>query len=156
MRKKSWGRLGATVSAVALLAGGLVGVAVPAQADGHGENKCTKHIYPDTFTEETAKVDAEQNAPSSCDWSDVLFYSHYVFGQQSNGKFYYQSYGSPDKPEPPTAQECRDKGQVLDGNECRDKTAEETCEESGKYWDENSCNEKSPSENQCLESGDVW
>ncbi len=33
MRKKSWGRLGAAVGVVALLAGGLVGVAAPAQAE---------------------------------------------------------------------------------------------------------------------------
>ena len=36
MRKRSWGRLGAAVGAVALLAGGLVGVAAPASAqDSH-------------------------------------------------------------------------------------------------------------------------
>jgi len=34
VRKKPWGRLGAAVGSVALLAGGLVGVAAPAQADG--------------------------------------------------------------------------------------------------------------------------
>ena len=33
MRKKSWGRLGAAIGSVALLAGGLVGVAAPAQAE---------------------------------------------------------------------------------------------------------------------------
>ena len=33
MRKRSWGRLGAAVGVVALLAGGLVGVAAPAQAE---------------------------------------------------------------------------------------------------------------------------
>ncbi|NKB92546.1 MAG: hypothetical protein GKR85_09800 [Candidatus Nanopelagicales bacterium] len=38
MRKKSWGRLGAAVGVVALLAGGLVGVAAPAQAD---DGRCT-------------------------------------------------------------------------------------------------------------------
>ena len=141
---------------MALLAGGLVGVAAPAQADGHGEDRCTNRSYGVEYTEETAKAQAALDAPSSCDWSDVLFYSHYVFGQKSDGRFYFQSYGSPDKPEPPTAQECEDKGQVLDGNECRDKTAEETCEESDEHWYDNSCNEKSPKENECLLEGDVW
>ena len=36
MRKKSWGRLGAAVGVVALLVGGLVGVAAPAQAEHVG------------------------------------------------------------------------------------------------------------------------
>ena len=38
--KRSWGRLGAAVSAVALLAGGLVSVAAPTQADDHGHIPC--------------------------------------------------------------------------------------------------------------------
>ena len=42
MRKKSWGRLGAAVGAVALLAGGLVGVAAPANAGGYDDLSDTK------------------------------------------------------------------------------------------------------------------
>ncbi len=44
MKKKPWGRLGAAISAVALLAVGLVGVAAPAQATGHGDReKCATY-----------------------------------------------------------------------------------------------------------------
>jgi len=44
VRKKSWGRLGAAVGSVALLAGGLVGVAAPAQ----GVQKCNDGTFSQT------------------------------------------------------------------------------------------------------------
>ena len=49
VRKRSWGRLGAAVGVVALLAGGLVGVAAPAQASYHqnlvGSEPCGEQVY---------------------------------------------------------------------------------------------------------------
>ncbi|NKB92640.1 MAG: hypothetical protein GKR85_10285 [Candidatus Nanopelagicales bacterium] len=48
MRKKSWGRLGAAIGVVTLLAGGLVGVAAPAQAEHPaGTEKCWEIGYPE-------------------------------------------------------------------------------------------------------------
>jgi hypothetical protein len=56
VRKKSWGRLGAAVSVVALLAGGLVGVAAPAQADPDDEVQC---FGPETVASSVPILDDE-------------------------------------------------------------------------------------------------
>ena len=58
MRKRSWGRLGAAVGSVALLSGGLVGVAAPAQAG---------HFSPPENSEDCGKVGiapGEEGPPS--------------------------------------------------------------------------------------------
>ena len=65
VRKRSWGRLGAAIGAVALLAGGLVAVAAPAQADGHGEVDCL--ILPQ-------KYDSEPPAEDGQEQCDIIFY----------------------------------------------------------------------------------
>ncbi len=156
---KVWARLGAAVGSVALLAGGLVGVAAPAQAEDW--TKCDESMFLHD-SEDAAKANYEGTFPtwnSSCDSYDYtrVIYKEITDNTWGNaGKWDWFVEGT--NGGGPTPAECEANGQVLndEGTECRDKTAEETCEESGKYWYDNSCNEKSPSENQCLESGDVW
>ena len=59
MRKRSWGRLGAAVSAVALLAGGLVGVAAPAQAN---KDLCLAQGFSDRISAGGTPEQAERDA----------------------------------------------------------------------------------------------
>ena len=65
MRKRSWGRLGAAVGVVALLAGGLVGVAAPANA-GHDDQKTVMCFGPkqmiSDFTDDGDREEAKKNA----------------------------------------------------------------------------------------------
>ena len=128
--KRSWGRLGAAVGAVvllagsqALLAGSQVGVAAVTTeytcvlygAGGDG--------YPGFETSEARDAHAEANAPTSCDWNSQVEYirweprydPQYGYGWRGVGLFTY-------------------------------KTAEEKCEDSGKYWYYSTCNEKSLSQ----------
>jgi len=72
VRKKSWGRLGAAVGVVALLAGGLVGVAAPAQATGTadliGSEPCGNDIY-FGYKENDFKVEGDERlrAEAACE-----------------------------------------------------------------------------------------
>ncbi len=168
MRKRSWGRLGAAVGAVALLVGGLVGVSAPAQAASVEVNGVSYTISDygltgtgiygvgpiDGFVREDCKAAVMQHIKGTeqDSWTDLRWVSDDMPGQ-------CHAIAQPGSAvEPPTPQECEANGQVLndEGTACRDRTAEETCEESGKYWYDDSCNEKSPSENQCSLDGDVW
>ena len=70
--KKSWGRLGAVVGAVALLAGGLVGVAAPANAVGVTDVLEENQAYctgdggqPDRYTPEKSDQDLAEYCANS-------------------------------------------------------------------------------------------
>ena len=174
--KKSWGRLGATVSAVALLAGGLMGVAGPAQADGPywTENAAYK-LQMDNGLDGSPNIImfwdtvAAPGGQIPGSWPPE-YYHEFVLAECVEAAERYAAEKYPGFVKTKSlgrsqtgcdlwlaALECTG-DQILneDGTACRDKTEEETCEDSGKYWYDNSCNEKSPSENQCLESGDTW
>ena len=89
MRRRSWGRLGAAVGVVALLAGGLVGVAAPAQA-GHAGDEAEVCFSGDVDTDvktdgimytdaerEQAVEDAERQLQAACS-AEELSLDHYT------------------------------------------------------------------------------
>ncbi len=98
MRNKFWGRLGAAISAVALLAGGLVGVAAPAHADlANGAEEC--FISDDyAYTLEglyAAQADGERDAEESCK-KENLALSHwgdYKRKGEEGYAYFWQSWG---------------------------------------------------------------
>ena len=87
--KRSWGRLGAAISAVALLAGGLVGVAAPAQAVEGPEGPLIECVSsPDMFdTAEARDKDARSNAKDQCEAArpNLIYYGWR--GYQTSGKY---------------------------------------------------------------------
>ena len=140
MVKKSWGRLGAAVGVVALLTGGLVGVAAPAQAE-HPQpmiEDVSSYAYCNTSLKEYT---VEEVSPF-CDKVGVTY-----VGSTPNGPDHNQFWGEcpsgqvPKKPgvfvfgddlgckkgsNPPlTAEQCEADGKVLNDDEdaCRDKEA---------------------------------
>ena len=171
MRKKSWGRLGATVSAVALLAGGLMGVAGPAQADGlyWTENAAYK-LHMDNGLDGNPNIIMlwDSVAAPGGQIPDVWppeYYHEFVLAECVEAAERYAADKYPgfvktkslqrsgagcdlwiaaSVPEPPTAQECEDNGQVLnqEGTACRDKTEQE-CLADGLGFD--------PVEQECVE-----
>ena len=138
--KRSWGRLGAAVGAVAflagsqaLLAGSQVGVAAYTTDYNCMHYGAGHPDYPGFETSEARDAHAEANAPTACDWKSGVEYirwkprydPQYGYGWTAIGEFTY-------------------------------KTAEEKCEDSGKYWYYSTCNEKSLSEKECEDKGDKW
>jgi hypothetical protein len=171
--KRSWGRLGAAVGAVVLLAGGLVSVAAPVQANPN--DVATKYLCDQNIQDYFAYCKLKQGGPYTLpDCLNALLnginawpgnpdnpgknglylgeVATFVEGTECRANY------TEDAPRVPTPEECEGLGQVLNGagTKCRDKTDEEKCEESGKYWYDNSCNEKSPSEKKCEEEGGKW
>ena len=108
MRKRLWGRLGAAVGVVALLAGGLVSVAAPAHADDHGEIFCyeSKVFYSEAEAEKAAEEEAYCSLP--------IVFSHYEvrvidFYNGEPWKWKWFSYGTTldiELPERPGRPEC--------------------------------------------------
>ena len=122
MVKKSWGRLGAAVGAVALLTGGLVGVAAPANAgeleSTDGLTFCTNVIiYSDENIEDMTGFLKEQceNAKPGYVYRGYWYVSDIVGVSTS-----YELYGAK-----LTAEDCLENGQVLNdqGTGCRDLIA---------------------------------
>jgi len=130
VRKKSWGRLGAAISAVALLAGGLVGVAAPSNAEEDlilcGKRNVVWNYPPPP----------DEIGQSLCDTKGLYLGHEVVFkkwgdvikNEKPGQNDTYEAYGV-------KAPQCSDT-EVPDGDGgCREKTPEEKCEGKG-TWDE--------------------
>jgi hypothetical protein len=133
--KRSWGRLGAAVGGLALLAGGLVSVAAPAQANHEdtpvaGAVSCTS-TNNTRWTHEEAEQSAKERA--NCDSKDGVTFTHYrlyqiagYYDEDTDVGYGYTSYGK---------RECTDTQVPTDAGGCRDKTEEELCVDDGGTWD---------------------
>jgi len=101
--KSSMGRLGAAVGAVALLAGGLVGVAAPAQASYHadliGSEPCGDETYKGYLEDGFAIVgDERSKAEAACESLDLRltgFVKVDTDGAPPRGYRFYKAYGKP-------------------------------------------------------------
>ena len=147
--KRSMGRLGATVSAVALLTGGLVGVAEAAgsQIEVNGSTYEIEAVYGLQYF---AKIYAGTFNLDDCGQANV------IKAERNNRPNSYEIVENKMSgadgcattvavtPEAPTPQECEADGKVLNdtGDACRDKTEQEKCEavddaewENGVCWE---------------------
>ncbi len=139
MRKKSWGRLGAVAGAVALLTGGLVGVA---EAGSLIEvNGSTYDIYYAAHPQYFANIHEGPFNLNDCGQANVIKAeannrpnSYEITENKASGVNGCATTVAV-TPEAPTAQDCENDGKVLnnDGTACRDKTEEEKCEGT---WDD--------------------
>jgi hypothetical protein len=145
MSSSIMGRIGAAISAVALLATGLVGVAAPAQADTRCATSGADKWYVSNYggdqnlAKEAARQDGETKAPDIC-MEQGLEVTRVIVSNLQFGSWYtWEALGDP---RTPTAEECEADGKVLNeaGDACRDKTEEEKCEEiDGAEWENGVC-----------------
>ncbi len=117
MKKKPWGRLGAAISAVALLAGGLVGVAGPASAVGVTDVLAENEEYCDApFASTPGRYSKEKSQEELADY--CLDSALGLVAPFRNAK-YAQSWGQAYAAvgtipsQGPSEQDCIDNGQVL-------------------------------------------
>ena len=100
MIKKTWGRVGAAISAVALLAGGLVGVAAPAQAVAPKNPYADKVKCGDDFETPLGNRTPEYAPPASkgvalCEPQGLAFWKWTVLIPGDGGPERWAAFGSP-------------------------------------------------------------
>ncbi len=120
MRKKSWGRLGVAIGSVALLAGGLVGVAAPTQALTTVEVEVGGTVYQvQDFGALTSGVYGSAPGGGYDYWDCQTAVSTYILANVSHDSYSF---------DPDNGFECH-------AMAYRDETEQEKCEGSGGTWD---------------------
>ncbi|MCP4742021.1 MAG: hypothetical protein GY871_07315 [Actinomycetales bacterium] len=103
--RKSWGRLGAVVGVVALLAGGLVGVSAPAQADEPKYSQVVTCAISDPFQSEAdANAYKDGLTPEVCPYY-LTYTGSSVYKDDDVDRWFVESFGSVDVGGEPGADE---------------------------------------------------
>jgi hypothetical protein len=136
MRSAIVGRIGAAISAVALLAAGLVSVAAPAQAQEGDYPKSCGHTAFGSAEDDEPPTPEEAQAVCNAKFGlgMIIWNGYYAKKSNSAGNAQWHIKGNP------TEQYCASEGKVQtdDGTSCRDKTADD-CAPTEEYVGNGEC-----------------